>query len=148
MGVPGPVTSAPSQGVHQLIRSHAATLVTSGAEVLEEVSAAGEHLLEEPRGPVRPRDALTTRQRQVLDAVPVVRAAPEASIARTAGLLLADTRGVLATLADQGLAEQVPGGWRLAALAREQQAAPFLDSRGERRGAGDRPARGDGPGAR
>ncbi|CAI9419084.1 DNA-processing protein DprA [Nocardioides sp. T2.26MG-1] len=119
MGVPGPVTSAPSQGVHQLIRSQAATLVTSGAEVLEEVSAAGEHLVEEPRGPVRPRDRLTTRQRQVLDAVPVVQAAPEASIARTAGLLLADTRGVLATLAEQGLAEQVPGGWRLAALARE-----------------------------
>lgn len=119
MGVPGPVTSAPSQGVHQLIRSQAATLVTSGAEVLEEVSAAGEHLVEEPRGPVRPRDRLTTRQRQVLDAVPVVQAAPETSIARTAGLLLADTRGVLATLAEQGLAEQVPGGWRLAALARE-----------------------------
>ena len=35
MGVPGPVTSAPSQGVHQLIRSGAATLVTSGEEVLE-----------------------------------------------------------------------------------------------------------------
>ena len=29
MGVPGPVTSAPSEGVHQLIRSGAATLVTT-----------------------------------------------------------------------------------------------------------------------
>ena len=37
MGVPGPVTSAPSAGVHQLIRTGAATLVTSGAEVLEVV---------------------------------------------------------------------------------------------------------------
>ena len=35
MGVPGPVTSAASQGVHQLIRSGAATLVTEAADVLE-----------------------------------------------------------------------------------------------------------------
>ncbi|WP_296605813.1 DNA-processing protein DprA [Nocardioides sp.] len=128
MGVPGPVTSAPSEGVHQLIRSQAATLVTSGPEVLESVSAAGEHLVEVRRGPVRPRDRLTTRERQVLDAVPAARAAPEASIARTAGLLVGDARQVLAALARHGLAEHVPGGWRLAALAREDQAAGFLDS--------------------
>ena len=48
MGVPGPVTSAPSQGVHQLIRTGAATLVTSGAEVLEVVSPAGDHLRRAP----------------------------------------------------------------------------------------------------
>ncbi len=120
LGVPGPVTSAPSEGVHHLIRSQAAVLVTSGADVLEVVGAAGEHLATEPRGPVRSRDRLTTRQRQVLDAVPVVRAASEASIARTAGLGLTDARTVLAGLAGLGLAEQVPGGgWRLAALACE-----------------------------
>ena len=119
MGVPGPVTSASSEGVHQLIRSQAATLVTSGAEVLEAVSAAGEHLVEEPRGPVRPRDRLTIRQRQVLDAVPAVQAAPEASIARMAGLLPPDARAVLSVLAGQGFVHQVGGGWRLAARARE-----------------------------
>jgi DNA processing protein len=119
LGVPGPVTSAPSEGVHQLIRSQAAVLVTSGADVLEVVGAVGEHLGAEPRGPVRPRDRLTTRQRQVLDAVPAVQAVPESSIARTAGLGLADARGVLAGLAERGLAERVPSGWRLAALAHE-----------------------------
>ncbi len=117
LGVPGPVTSAPSVGVHQLIRSQAATLVTSGAEVLEAVGAVGEHLVEEPRGPVRARDRLSTRQRQVLDAVPAVRAAPDDSIARTAGLALTETREVLDTLAGLGLAEEARGGWRLAALA-------------------------------
>ena len=61
MGVPGPVTSAPSQGVHELIRSGAATLVTGPEEVLELVGAAGEHLLDRPRGPERPRDRLTQR---------------------------------------------------------------------------------------
>ncbi len=117
LGVPGPVTSAPSVGVHHLIRSQAATLVTSGAEVLEAVGAVGEHLVEEPRGPVRARDRLSTRQRQVLDAVPAVRAAPDDSIARTAGLALTETREVLDTLAGLGLAEEARGNWRLAALA-------------------------------
>ena len=81
-GVPGPVTSAPSQGVHQLIRSGAATLVTSGADVLEVVGAAGEHLADAAarpgatsrpahpapaagarRGPGRPSGAARTRSR-------------------------------------------------------------------------------------
>ncbi len=119
LGVPGPVTSAASQGVHHQIRSGAATLVTGGADVLEAVGASGEHLGAEPRGPVRTRDRLSTRQQQVLDAVPAVRAAPEASIARTAGIALADARGALAALADLALVEQQPGGWRLAALAHE-----------------------------
>ncbi|MFC6345370.1 DNA-processing protein DprA, partial [Nocardioides hankookensis] len=75
MGVPGPVTSASSAGVHQLVRSGAATLVTHGDEVLEVLGAAGEHLLERPRGRDRPRDALTDRQRLVLDGVPLARGA-------------------------------------------------------------------------
>ena len=35
MGVPGPVTSAPSEGVHRWIRSGAAGLVSSVDDVLE-----------------------------------------------------------------------------------------------------------------
>lgn len=117
MGVPGPVTSAPSQGVHQLIRSGAATLVTTGAEVLEMVGGAGEHLLEVPRGPERPRDRLTVRQQQVLDAVPVGGGARADSIARIAGLGLVDVGAALAALARAGLVEHDEDGWRLAALA-------------------------------
>ena len=37
MGVPGPVTSAPSEGVHRLLRSGQATVVTTGLDVLEVV---------------------------------------------------------------------------------------------------------------
>lgn len=44
MGVPGPVTSVTSAGVHDLVRSGAATLVTSGNDVLELVGPVGEHL--------------------------------------------------------------------------------------------------------
>ena len=117
LGVPGPVTSAASQGVHQLIRAGGATLVTTGQEVLESVGAAGEHLVEEPRGPERPRDRLTPRQRQVLDAVPVVAGVGADSIARTAGIGLVEVGSALAKLARVGLVQQDEGGWRLAALA-------------------------------
>ena len=117
LGVPGPVTSAPSQGVHQLIRCGAAALVTSGEEVLEIVGVAGEHLVEEPRGPDRPRDRLTLRQQQVLDAVPVSTGARADSIARTAGLGLVEVSSALMRLRTQGLVEESGAGWRLAALA-------------------------------
>jgi DNA processing protein len=117
LGVPGPVTSASSAGVHHLIRTGAATLVTSGNEVLEMVGAAGEHLVEGPRGEVRSRDGLTTKQKQVLDAVPVAAGAQSDSIARVAGLGIVEVRSVLSRLHSSGLVEQSDDGWRLAALA-------------------------------
>ena len=117
LGVPGPVTSAPSQGVHQLIRTGAATLVTSGAEVLEMVGGAGEHLVEEPRARSRPRDRLSWRDQQVLDAVPVSTGARADSIARTAGLGLLEVRASLTRLQRSGLVVAGEAGWRLAALA-------------------------------
>lgn len=117
MGVPGPVTSASSQGVHQLVRSGAATLVTSGADVLEEVGSPGQDLVAEPRGAERRRDRLTLRQLQVLDAVPVVTGAGVESIARTAGIGLREVRGTLTKLLDLGMVREHDGGWRLAAPA-------------------------------
>jgi len=119
MGVPGPITSAPSQGVHQLVRSGAATLVTSGAEVLEIVAPAGEHVVEEPRGAVRSRDRLTSRDQQVLDAVPVQRGAGADSIARTAGIAVLSVASALHRLHGGGFVERDEDGWRLAALAQE-----------------------------
>ena len=117
MGVPGPVTSAPSQGVHQLIRVGAATLVTSGEEVLELLGEAGQHLVEEPRARARPRDRLSVRHQQVLDAVPMERTAGADSIARTAGIGLREVRTALDRLERHGLVERSEEGWRLAALA-------------------------------
>jgi DNA processing protein len=114
MGVPGPITSAPSEGVHQLIRSGAATLVTSGSEVLEVVGEVGEHLPEEPRGPERVRDRLDRRQQQVLEAVPVSRPAGIDSISRAAGLGLLEVRTTLGHLEGLGLVSLAGGGWRLA----------------------------------
>ncbi len=119
MGVPGPVTSAPSEGVHQLIRVGAATLVTRSDEVLELTGLMGEHLLEIPRASITVRDRLTQRQQRILEAVPVVRPAPANSVARTAGLGVAEVDSVLDGLARCGLVERLPTGWRLAEAADE-----------------------------
>lgn len=113
MGVPGPVTSAPSAGVHELIRQGGTTLVTSAADVLELVGAAGEHLAEPRASPQTRRDALTARGRQVLDAVPVASRAPVDSIARVAGVGLLEVRAVLGRLHAAGLVDVAPTGWRL-----------------------------------
>ena len=113
MGVPGPVTSAPSVGVHQLIRARDALLVTSGEEVLEAVGPIGTFTLVDPREPDRPRDRLAGREQQVLDAVPVVHAAPATAIARAAGLSVTGTRETLLALHRTGLVEHSLGRWRL-----------------------------------
>jgi DNA processing protein len=113
MGVPGPVTSAPSAGVHQLIRARDATLVTSGEEVLEVVGPMGSYAVADPREPERPRDQLALRERQVLDAVPLLHAVDTHSIARTAGIAPDRARQSLLVLHRLGLVEQSLGRWRL-----------------------------------
>lgn len=115
MGVPGPVTSAPSAGVHELLRTRDASLVTSGSDVLELVSPAGSFLSDTPRGPDRPRDRLDVRTSQVLDAVPVRKAATVESIARTAGIGEQTVRVALDQLFAEGLVERSGGLWRLVA---------------------------------
>jgi DNA processing protein len=118
MGVPGPVTSAQSQGVHDWIRSGAATLVSRPEHVLELVGGAGQHLVEVPRGPEAPRDRLSRRHHQVLEAVPVRRVAGLASIAATAGVALVETQSALSYLARHDFVVREAGGWRLGERAR------------------------------
>jgi DNA processing protein len=117
MCVPGPVTSAQSQGTHHLIRAGAASLVTHGEEVLELVGAAGTHLVTAPRAPARPRDGLPARLQRILDAVPLAPAAQVDSIATAAGLGLIEVRSGLNRLHRLELVENAPGGWRLTPAA-------------------------------
>ncbi len=119
MGVPGPVTSAQSQGVHQLIRTGAASLVTYGDEVLEIVGETGTHLVTPPRAPARPRDRVPPRDARVLDAVPLASPAPVDSIAITAGMALLDVQAALRRLVRDGLVELSERGWRLTPAANE-----------------------------
>lgn len=119
MGVPGSVTSATSQGVHHLIRTGAAALVTNGPDLLELVGAVGSDLTETPRAAEKIRDRLTRRERQVLESVPVARGARSDAVARTAGIGILEVRRTLGTLESKGLVRVDDGGWRLAAKARD-----------------------------
>ena len=112
MGVPGPVTSAPSQGVHELIRCRGATLVTRGEDVLELLSPSGSFLSEPIRAPELVADRLSDRERQVLDAVPVSQPACVDSISRTAGIAVRDVPGAIERLHILGLVERTSRGWR------------------------------------
>jgi len=114
MGVPGSVTSAVSQGVHELVRTGQATLVTTGRDVLEVVGELGEHGGPSPRAPERSFDRLTPRQRQVLEAVPSRTPAPADSIARTAGVGLDHAEQALDELSRGGLVTAAGQGWLLA----------------------------------
>jgi DNA processing protein len=114
MGVPGPITSAPSSGVHQLIRTKGATLVTSAEEVLEVVSHMGQHMLSFPREEPTQRDLLTTAQKVVLDAVPVQTPVVSERIARAAGFSRKKTEDALRQLHQIGLVLHHEGQWRLA----------------------------------
>ncbi len=114
MGVPGPVTSQPSAGVHQLIRGRDALLVTRAEEVLEAVAPIGTHTLQDLREEDGLRDRLTPQERQVLDAVPVRQSAAAGSIARAAGLAPAKTTAALGRLEQLGLVVEEANRWRLA----------------------------------
>lgn len=117
MGVPGPVTSAPSEGVHELLRRGDASLVTSAAHVLELVSPVGSFLVPPPVVERRRYDGLGPDHLQVLDAVPVHTPAQVAAVARTAGLSVRASEAALAHLARLGLVRGGPGGWVLAGPA-------------------------------
>jgi DNA processing protein len=98
MAVPGPVTSAMSVGCHEELRregDEAVRLVASSDHVLEEVGAIGEGINAVPRGPVHPRDLLSTLEKQIMDATPRGTGATAEHIAATVSL---PVTYVLATL--------------------------------------------------
>ncbi|MEU6602074.1 DNA-processing protein DprA [Streptomyces flaveolus] len=111
MGIPGPVTSALSAGVHELLRGEA-TLVTDAAEVIELVGDMGE-LAPARRGPVLPRDLLQPAARTVLAALPGNRAAPAEEIALGARTTRDEAIARLYELRALGYVERHGDGWKL-----------------------------------
>ncbi len=118
MAVPGPVTSAMSVGVHQLIRD-GANLVTSAAEVADLVSPIGEDIADPPRGPTTPRDQLDPELARVLEGVPSRGAAAVDEIAAQAGVRVRDALRALPQLAIHGLVEEHASGFRLTRAAKQ-----------------------------
>jgi DNA processing protein len=119
MAVPGPVTSALSRGSHRLLRG-GATLVTSAAEVVEQVGALGVDLSPEQRSPTTWRDALSETARRVLEAVPVRASAGPAGLAQVAGVDQLTVLRCLDALEGEGLVVVVDGGYRKTRLARSE----------------------------
>ncbi|MFI8826455.1 DNA-processing protein DprA [Streptomyces sp. NPDC053431] len=111
MGVPGPVTSGLSAGVHELLRGEA-TLVTDAAEIVELVGAIGQ-LAPPRRGPVLPRDLLAPDTARVLEALPGRGPAPLADIAARAGTHPDHTLAKLYELHSLGFVERQQDDWRL-----------------------------------
>lgn len=115
MGVPGPVTSGLSAGVHELLREEG-VLVTDADEVAELVGDIGD-LAPERRGPVLPRDLLGPEGARVLEALPATGVLDGRDIARRAGTTEDDALARLYELNSLGFVERRGDGWQLAARA-------------------------------
>ncbi|MEV7088192.1 DNA-processing protein DprA [Streptomyces sp. NPDC093085] len=121
MGVPGPVTSGLSAGVHELLRGEG-TLVTDAAEVAELVGDIGE-LAPARKGPVLPRDLLDPLSARILEALPSRGAADRLDIARDAGAGEDEALGKLYELHSLGYVERRGDRWQLAARTRAETSA-------------------------
>ncbi|MGW1197362.1 DNA-processing protein DprA [Streptomyces sp. NPDC002536] len=115
MGVPGPVTSGLSAGVHELLRE-GACLVSDADDVAELVGGMGE-LAPLRRGPVVARDLLDPEAARALEAVPARGGAQARAIAREAGMGREQTLGRLYELQALGFVERQGDLWQLAAAA-------------------------------
>jgi DNA processing protein len=131
MVVPGPVTSSLSAGCHQLLRDRPdSVLVTKVDEVIELIGPMGAYA-ERVNGPVRRRDLLGPAVSRVLDAVPVMRAAPAERIARTAGMRLDAVVAALAALAAHDLVGESAEGWSMTVVGRGERRAARVDPQEE-----------------
>ena len=113
MGVPGPVTSRASAGVHELLRQPGSVLVTDASEIIEHISPIGEGLADRKAGVTTALDALGRLARQVLDAVPGGSSASAESIATVSGLPPQEVADQLDSLHAVGLVVRLGDGWSI-----------------------------------
>ncbi|MFC7218253.1 DNA-processing protein DprA [Streptomyces polyrhachis] len=112
MGVPGPVTSAVSAGVHELLRT-GAEVVTEAAQVVELVGRIGADLAPAHRVPLTPRDRLPRGAVQVLEVLPGRGTVDSTWIARESGTERDEALGRLYELLSLGFVERQGDRWRL-----------------------------------
>ncbi|TJZ46301.1 DNA-protecting protein DprA [Streptomyces piniterrae] len=121
MGMPGPVTSGLSAGVHQLLRAEA-MVVTNADEVVELVGSIGD-LAPERRGPTLARDLLDPIATRVLEALPARGAADTAHLARESGTPRDLAQGKLLELQSLGFVQKCGERWELARRAETTDAS-------------------------
>ncbi|HEV7648049.1 MAG TPA: DNA-processing protein DprA [Actinophytocola sp.] len=114
MAVPGPITSATSVGCHDLLRTGAAMLAGSVAEILEAVGPIGENVADQPATPHRRTDGLADEALRVHEALRRRTARSTAQVAVESGVSLVRVRALLPELEITGLAERCEEGWRQA----------------------------------
>ncbi|WP_372454167.1 DNA-processing protein DprA [Streptomyces tardus] len=119
MGVPGPVTSQLSAGVHRLLREEG-ELVTSAAEVIELIGDIGE-LAPRQEGAVLPRDLLHPRCREVLEALPARTAVTALSLSRRLRMVEPEVHARLLELGTLGFVERQGGHWQLTRTCEDHQ---------------------------
>jgi DNA processing protein len=133
MGVPGPVTSVLSAGVHQALRERRAELVTNAADVRELLAPLGAPPLPGAsgwnRGDRRPVDALDGTSLAVLEALPAGLAVPATSVAESTGIDDDTVTVALGRLLVEGLVETTASGWRV--IARRQRSSTGGSSGGQ-----------------
>lgn len=116
MAVPGPVTSAMSAGVHELMRTAPDVhLVTCAGHVLESCEPVGVGLMETPHGPRDARDALSADAARMIDHLGTA-GMTAAGAASAAQLSLPRAQAALAELQVAGLAATTATGWALTRL--------------------------------
>lgn len=115
MGVPGPVTSAVSAGVHHLLRDGGGLLVCDAGQVWEAVAPVGSGLLEPPRLPASAFDLLGSSNQQVLEALSTHGTHTVAAVAAQARLPQPKVGEILADLVGAGVVETCAEGVRLSA---------------------------------
>lgn len=121
MGVPGPVTSGLSAGVHELLRGEA-VLVTDADEVAELVGGIGE-LAPERRGPLVERDLLDPVTAGVLEALSARGGNNVRDVARDSGTSCEATLGRLYELLALGFVERHGDRWELVPSGRRNSGA-------------------------
>jgi DNA processing protein len=110
--VPGPVTAASSAGCHGLIRDGVATLVRGSADIIELASPLGLGLDADPSAAAGIETAgAGALSERVLACLSRSHGLATAHVAVLAGLDVADVRGILLDLENDGRVECRDGGW-------------------------------------
>jgi DNA processing protein len=117
MGLPGPITSQQSAGVHAAIRGGEAVLVASGRDVVEELAGLGAESTDEIIQPSTDFDRLPPAAQRTLDGLDWSHGRSIAEIASAVRLTAREVLTFLELLEHRGYVARLEGGWILARRA-------------------------------